>query len=73
MLRDIAEAIGRGLDIPVVALPPEAAEEHFGGLAFAVGANLSASSALTQRQLGWCPTERPGLIADLESSNAYRN
>lgn len=70
-LRDIAEAIGQGLKLPITALPPEATADHFGGLAFAVGADLSASSALTRTRLGWRSTEKPGFIADLERSSAY--
>ena len=64
-LRDIAEAIGRGLKVPVVSLSPEEAGSHFGFLAAFVGLDMPAPSALTQERLGWCPTG-PGLIADLE-------
>ena len=64
-LRDIAEAIGRGLKLPVVSLSPEQADEHFGWLAAFVGFDLPASSALTQKRLGWRPTG-PGLLSDLD-------
>lgn len=70
-LREIAETIGRGLNLPVASLPYEAMAEHFGGLAFAVAADLSASGALTRQRLGWRPTEQPGFIADLERSKSY--
>lgn len=70
-LREIAEAIGRGLNIPVVALPPEQAAGHFGWLAFAVGMDAPASSALTQQRLGWHPKEQSGFIADLDHSTAF--
>lgn len=63
--RAIAEAIGRGLKVPVVSLSPEKAADHFGRLAAFVGIDLAASAAKTQAQLGWQPTG-PGLIADLE-------
>lgn len=63
-LRDIAEVIGRGLKVPVVALSPEEAAGHFGFLAMFAGRDLVVSSALTQERLGWRPTG-PGLIADL--------
>jgi nucleoside-diphosphate-sugar epimerase len=63
--RDIAEAIGRRLKIPVVSKTPEEAAGHFGWLGAFVGLDLAASSAKTQAQLGWHPTG-PGLIADLE-------
>ena len=63
--RDIAEAIGRRLKVPVVSKSPEEAAEHFGWLSAFVGLTLAASGAKTQAQLGWHPTG-PGLIADLE-------
>jgi nucleoside-diphosphate-sugar epimerase len=66
-LREIAEAIGRGLSLPVVAKSPEEAGEHFGWLGIFAGADMPASSALTQERLGWRPTG-PGLIADLDQA-----
>ncbi|MGA7525521.1 MAG: SDR family oxidoreductase [Acidobacteriaceae bacterium] len=65
-LRDIAEVIGRGLKVPVVAMSPEEAAAHFGFLAMFAGRDLIVSSKLTQERLGWKPTG-PGLIADLEN------
>lgn len=62
--RAIAEAIGAGLDVPVVSLSPEAAAEHFGWLAIFAGVDMRASSAWTRERLGWEPTG-PGLLADL--------
>lgn len=62
--RDIAEAIGRGLKLPVVSLAPEEAAAHFGWLAMFVGLDMPASSAETRAKLGWQPTG-PGLLADL--------
>ena len=70
-VQEIAEAIGRGLQIPVVALSPEHAAGHFGWLGFLVSMDAPASSALTQQRLGWRPTEKPGFIADLERANAF--
>jgi nucleoside-diphosphate-sugar epimerase len=67
-LREIAEAIGRSLKVPVVSKSPEEAGQHFGWLAAFVGHDLSASSALTQQRLGWRPTG-PGLIADLDRAS----
>jgi nucleoside-diphosphate-sugar epimerase len=64
-VRDIAEVIGRGLKVPVVALSPEEAADHFGWLAPFAGMDLPASSAQTRQRLGWHPMG-PGLIADLE-------
>lgn len=69
-LRDIAEVIGRGLKVPVVALSPEEAAAHFGWLGAFVGRDVPASSAQTQERLGWHPTG-PGLIADLEQMRYF--
>ena len=65
-LREIAEAIGRGLKLPVVSMSSEEAGEHFGWLAPFVGFDIPASSALTQERLGWHPTAQPGMIDDLD-------
>jgi nucleoside-diphosphate-sugar epimerase len=66
LLREIADAIGRGLKLPVVAQSPEDAAQHFGFLGAFAGLDMPASSALTQERLAWRPTG-PGLIADLEA------
>ncbi len=68
--RDIAQAIGRGLKVPVLSISPDKASEHFGWLGFFVGRDASASSALTQQRLGWRPVQR-GLIPDLEEAHAF--
>jgi len=70
-LREIAEAIGRGLKVPVVSIPAEEAAQHFGFLGFFVGADGPASSALTQERLGWHPTVQPGMIEDLDHASAF--
>ena len=62
----IAEAIGRGLKIPAVSLSPEEAAAHFGWMAFFAGLDMPASSALTQQRLGWHPTQKVGMIEDLD-------
>jgi nucleoside-diphosphate-sugar epimerase len=64
-MRDIAEAIGRGLKIPAKSVSPEEAQSHFGWLAMFATHDLQASSAITRKKLGWNPTG-PGLIADLD-------
>ena len=64
-MRDIAEAIGRGLKVPVKSLLPEEAPAHFGWLSMFASHDLQATSAKTREKLGWRPTG-PGLIADLE-------
>lgn len=64
-LQDIAEAIGRGLKLPVRSISPEEAAGHFGFLGRFAGMDLRGSSAQTRKTLGWNPTG-PDLIADLE-------
>jgi nucleoside-diphosphate-sugar epimerase len=71
-LRDIAEVIGRHLDLPVVAVAPEDAGEHFGWLAGFLATDVRASSALTREWLGWQPTQ-PGLIDDLGQGHYFHN
>ncbi len=69
-LRDIAEAIGRGLKVPVVSKSPEEAAAHFGWLGMFVGRDLTGSSVQTRRRMGWRPTG-PGLIADLDRAHYF--
>jgi nucleoside-diphosphate-sugar epimerase len=64
--REIAEALGRGLNLPVTSIAPEKAPEHFGWMAMFAGLDFPASSARTREVLGWNPTG-PGLIADLDA------
>jgi nucleoside-diphosphate-sugar epimerase len=61
--KDIAEAIGRGTDLPVRSVPAEETEAYFSFLSFALPANNPTSSAKTRDLLGWEPTH-PGLIDD---------
>ena len=69
-MREIAEAIGRGLNVPVVSKSAEEAPQHFGFLSFFAGLDMPASSALTQQRLDWHPTG-PGLISDLEAMRYF--
>jgi len=69
-LRDIAEAIGRGLKVPVVSMSLEEAAAHFGWLGMFVGRDLTGSSVQTQRRLGWRPTG-PRLITDLDRAHYF--
>ena len=64
-MKAIAEALGRGLKVPVISIKPEEAEAHFGWLGMFAGHDMPASSALTQKKLNWKPVG-PGLIADLD-------
>jgi nucleoside-diphosphate-sugar epimerase len=69
-VRDIAEAIGRGVKVPVVSKSPEEAAAHFGWLGMFVGRDLIGSSVQTRRTLGWRPAG-PGLIADLDQAHYF--
>jgi nucleoside-diphosphate-sugar epimerase len=68
--RDIAAAIGRRLNVPVVSKSPEEAAAHFDWLAHFVAIDCPASCAKTQQQLGWRPTH-VGLIADLDHGTYF--
>ena len=63
--RQIAEVIGRRLNIPVVSKSPEEAAAHFGWFARFAAFDVPTSSARTRALLGWRP-EQPGLIADID-------
>lgn len=69
-LREIAEVIGRHLNVPVVSVSPEEAPGHFGWLSGFVATDGPASSALTRARFGWHPTH-PGLIEDLEKGHYF--
>src|SRR5262247_129589 len=68
--RDIAEVIGRRLNLPVISKTTEEATNHFGWLAHFVAMDGPASSKRTQAWLGWQPNQ-PGLIADLERGRYF--
>jgi nucleoside-diphosphate-sugar epimerase len=68
--RDIAEVIGRRLNVPVVGKTSEEATNHFGWLAHFVAIDCPASSKRTQELLGWQPKQL-GLIADLERGRYF--
>jgi len=68
--RDIAEAIGHRLDLPVARIAPEDASSHFGWFAHFAAMDVLASSKRTQEALGWRPTQ-PGLIEDIAQPAYY--
>ncbi|WP_225823588.1 SDR family oxidoreductase [Streptomyces naphthomycinicus] len=69
-IRDVAEVIGRHLDVPVVSVAPEAAAEHFGWLTGFIGLDVAASNTLTRELLDWEPVQ-PGLLADLDKGHYF--
>ena len=70
-IRDVAEVIGRHLDVPVASVAPEAAAEHFGWLGAFLGLDTPASSALTGELLDWRPAH-PGLLEDLDKGHYFQ-
>lgn len=70
-LRDLAEAIGRGLQVPVRGLSGQQAEEYLGWLMTLASHDNPVSSARTRELLGWRPV-RPGLLADLAAGHYFR-
>jgi nucleoside-diphosphate-sugar epimerase len=69
--RAIAEAIGRGLNVPVIPVSKADAVSHFGFLAHFFGRDVPASSALTRERLGWRPGQ-VGLLQDLEQGTYFK-
>jgi nucleoside-diphosphate-sugar epimerase len=68
--REIAETIGKGLNVPAVSIPPEKAGEHFGWFAHFAALDMPATSEWTRKTLGWEPTG-PGLIEDLTNMKYF--
>ncbi len=67
---EIAEVIGRRLNLPVVSKSPEEAAHHFGWIGHFFAMDGPASSAQTQQQLGWRPTQ-PGLLSDIDQPSYF--
>ncbi|MDQ2625634.1 MAG: SDR family oxidoreductase [Actinomycetota bacterium] len=70
--REIAEAIGGRLGLPVVSIPVDELmlPGYFGMFTNLVTLNLPASNLITRRTLGWEPTQ-PSLLADLDNGNYF--
>jgi nucleoside-diphosphate-sugar epimerase len=66
-VREIAEAIGRHLNVPARSLP---AGEYEGMLVPLLSTDMPASSTITRELLGWKPT-RPGLIEDIGQGHYF--
>lgn len=63
--KDISEALGRSLKLPVVSLTGDEVAAHFGWMAMFADVDMPASNAITRKKLSWTPVG-PGLIADLD-------
>jgi len=68
--REIAQLIGRRLNIPVVSKSPEEAADHFAWFAHFAALDCPASSAQTQNQLGWRPTQA-SLLPDIDQPSYF--
>lgn len=66
-VKDLAEAIGRHLNVPAESRP---AEEFGGPLSALLGSDMPASSAITRQLLGWTPTH-PGLLDDIDQGHYF--
>jgi nucleoside-diphosphate-sugar epimerase len=63
--REIAQVIGRRLNLPAVSKSTEEATAHFGWFAQFAALDCPASSARTQEALGWHAAQ-PSLIPDID-------
>lgn len=66
--RQIAELIGRRLNVPAISKSPTEAKKQFSFLSEFVSRDNPTSSTSTQQRLRWTPTQ-PGLLADLDQPN----
>jgi nucleoside-diphosphate-sugar epimerase len=65
--KEIAEVVGRRLDLPVVGVSGDEVCAHFGAFAHFAQIDAAASSAQTREALSWHPRE-PGLLQDVDSA-----
>ncbi|EPD66684.1 SDR family oxidoreductase [Streptomyces sp. HGB0020] len=70
-IRDVAEVIGRGLDVPVAPVAPDEAAGHFTWMSAFIGLDAPASNTQTRELLGWQPTG-PGLLEDLAKGHYFQ-
>jgi nucleoside-diphosphate-sugar epimerase len=68
--QEIAEIVGRHLDVPAKSVTLEEAADHFGFLGTFAAADNPVSSARTRELLGWEPAH-PGLVDDLEEGHYF--
>ena len=68
--RQIAEAIGTRLGVPVQSIPAARVVEHFGWIGPFFSIDKPASNARTRQRLGWTPTHK-GLLDDLAHGSYF--
>jgi nucleoside-diphosphate-sugar epimerase len=71
-LGEVAEVIGRHLNVPVSSIAPEDAAGHFTWLSRFISMDSPASSVITRKLLNWQPVQ-PGLIADLDEGHYFKS
>ncbi|HEY0119736.1 MAG TPA: SDR family oxidoreductase [Cellulomonas sp.] len=64
--REIAEALGRALQLPVTSIAPDDVAGHFGWIGGFFALDMSATSVVTRDLLGWSPIG-PGLVEDIDA------
>ena len=69
--REIAQAVGVRLNVPVASMPLAEAAKQFSFLSPFIPVDNPTSSQLTQERLGWCPV-KPGLLADLDPAGYFK-
>lgn len=73
--RDIADIIGKHLNLPVVSISRKEADAHFGFLgalaALDMPSIIPGSSVQTKELFGWRPVH-PGLIEDIEQGHYFK-
>lgn len=69
--KQIAEVIGKCLDVPVASKSPEEANVHFSWFAHFSAMDCPSSARFTKEYLGWEPTQ-PGLIEDIDQESYFK-
>lgn len=67
---DIAHTISEGLGVPLKSLTMEQAKDYFTWFTHFAAIDCRASSAMTQKSLGWKPDE-VGLITDMKNAGYF--
>jgi nucleoside-diphosphate-sugar epimerase len=70
--REIANVIGRRLNVPVVSKSPDEAGEHFGWFAHFAAIDNPTSSERTRELLSW-QAKQPGLIIDIDHPRYFES
>jgi hypothetical protein len=70
--REIAEVIGRRLDVPIVRKSEEEAANHFSRFTHFAALDNPFSSQRPRELLGWRPNQ-PGLIFDIDCPSYFQN